>query len=386
MLTKPYLMVPGPTVVPERVLAAMNRPMINHRGPQYEQMFRSIVEKMKSVFQTAHDVLVFPTAGTGMMEAAIVNVLSPGDKVLAVSIGVFGDRLAQIAREFKAEVETLNFAWGQSASPEVLAQRLAQDTNNEIKAILITHNETSTAVTNDIEALAKARGNHPALLIVDAVSSLGAIPLKTDEWGLDVVFTGSQKGLMIPPGLGFMVLSERAWQANKQSTMPKYYWDARKTQKSLLKGQNPYTPPVSLLYGLQEALLMMEEEGYEKIFSRHRLLANVLRQGLKAIGLELLANDHNASPVVTAVKAPVGIGGKSIQKYMREFYGITIAGGQQDLENKIFRIGHLGYVAQVDVLIVLSFLEMTLLTLGFPVELGAGVKCAQQALLNSEKQ
>lgn len=386
MLTKPYLMVPGPTVVPERVLGAMNRPMINHRGPQYEEMFRDIVRKMKNVFQTTQDVLVYPAAGTGMLEAAVVNVLSPGDKVLAVSIGVFGDRLAQIAREFQADVETLNFAWGQSASPEVLAQRLAQDANNEIKAILLTHNETSTGVTNDIEALAKAKGNHPALLIVDAVSSLGAIPVKTDKWGLDVVFSGSQKGLMIPPGLGFMVLSERAWQANAQSKMPKYYWDVRKTQKSLLKGQNPYTPPVSLLYGVQEALMMMEEEGLDNIFARHCLLANVLRQSLKAIGLELLAEDHIASPVVTAVKAPVGIGGKDIQKHLRQKYGITIAGGQQDLENKIFRIGHLGYVAQVDILVVLSFLEMTLKTLGYPVELGAGVRCAQQLLLSSEKQ
>jgi len=381
MLQKPYLMVPGPTAVPERVLQAMHRPMINHRGPQYEAMFKEISAGLKRLFQTESDVLAFPSAGTGALEAAVVNMLSPGDLVLAVSTGVFGDRFAEIAARYGANVEKMDFAWGTAADPVRLAERLAQDENHAIKAILLTHNETSTGVMNDIEALAKARGGHPALIMVDAVSSLAAMDLRMDAWGIDLVATGSQKALMIPPGLGFIAMNERAWAAQAEAKMPKFYWDAQAVKKSLAKGQNPYTPPVSLFFGLTEAIKCIEEEGLANVFTRHRRLRDMLRQGLQALGLEPLAASDVASPAVTAVKAPEGIEAKKIQKLMREKYGITLAGGQKQLENKIFRVGHVGYVAATDILVTLATLEMALSELGMAVELGSGVRAAQKVMM-----
>ncbi|MCX7779937.1 MAG: alanine--glyoxylate aminotransferase family protein [Negativicutes bacterium] len=380
-MVKNYLMVPGPTTVPERVLQAMQRPVINHRGQQYETMLRDITAGLKRLFNTRHDVLAFPAAGTGTMEAAIVNLLSPGDKVLVVSVGVFGDRFAEIAARFGAAVEKLDFAWGEAACPQKLAARLAADAGHEIKAVFITQNETSTGVVNDIKALAAARGSHPALFIVDTVSSLGATEFFMDEWGIDAACAGSQKALMIPPGLAFLAMNERAWAACEKSAMPKFYWDAQAAKKSLAKWQNPYTPPVSLLFGLAEALKMIEEEGAANIFARHRLIAKALRAGLRAMGLRLLAGDAAASAGVTAVCAPEGIAVKDIRKVMRERYGITLAGGQKKLEDKIFRIGHLGYVAVTDILVTLSALEMALTELGMSLELGAGVRAAQQVIL-----
>ncbi|MHB1653911.1 MAG: pyridoxal-phosphate-dependent aminotransferase family protein [Desulfitobacteriaceae bacterium] len=381
MLNKPYLMVPGPTAVPERVLQAMHRPMINHRGPQYEEMFLRVTEGLKRIFKTTNDVLTFPAAGTGALEAAVVNILSPGDRVLSVSTGVFGDRFAEIAVRFGARVEKVECIWGEAVKPEVLGQRLAEDSGRDIKAILVTHNETSTGVTNNIKALAEARGDHPALILVDAISSLGAIDLDMDAWGLDVVITGSQKALMIPPGLGFIALNERAWAAQANAQMPKFYWDALAIKKSLAKGQNPYTPPVSLLFGLEESLRCIEEEGLENVFKRHITLREVLRAGLKVLELELLADDSAASATVTAVKVPEGIEGKRIQKLMREKYGITMAGGQKKLENKIFRVGHVGYVALTDILVTLATLEMVLMELGLPVKLGVSVGAAQRVIV-----
>jgi len=384
MLKKEYLMVPGPTTVPERVLQAMQRPVINHRGKQYETMFSTITAKLQRLFNTRHEVLTFPAAGTGSMEAAVVNLLSPGDKVLAVSIGVFGDRFGQIAAKFDAVVEKLEFPWGTAAAAEKLQERLKADQRHEIKAILITHNETSTGVTNDIKALAEARGNHPALLVIDAVSSLGAIELRMDEWGIDAVITGSQKALMIPPGLAFLAMNDRAWAAYEASAMPKFYWDAGDAKKALAKGQNPYTPPVSLLFGLEEALTLIEEEGIDNIIKRHCLLAKALRAGLKALGLELLAEDAVASTGVTAVYKPAGIETKDIQKIMRERFGITLAGGQKQLEGRIFRIGHLGYVAVTDILVTVAALEITLTELGIDVALGTGVSAVQWAIIKEQ--
>lgn len=238
-MRKNHLMIPGPTPVPERVMAAMSKPMINHRGQEFQKLLRGICQDMKGLLGTANDVLIFPAAGTGVMEAAVVNVLSPGDKVLAVSIGVFGDRFADIAARFGADVEKMDFPPGEAADPARVAARLAEDKAGAIKAVFITHNETSTGVLNDIAALSKARQGHQALFMVDAVSSLGATEILMDEWMLDVVFTGSQKALMVPPGLGVMALSDRAWQACEQSTMPKFYWDALAARKSLAKGQTP---------------------------------------------------------------------------------------------------------------------------------------------------
>lgn len=381
MLKKEYLMVPGPTTVPERVLQAMQRPVINHRGKQYEAMFTAITAKLQRLFNTTHEVLTFPAAGTGAMEAAVVNLLSPGDKVLAVSIGVFGDRFGQIAAKFGAVVEKLDFPWGTAAVAEKLQARLRADQDHEIKAILITHNETSTGVTNDIKALAAVRGDHPALMVIDAVSSLGAIELRMDDWGIDAVITGSQKALMIPPGLSFLAMNDRAWSAYTASTMPKFYWDAGEAKKALAKGQNPYTPPVSLLFGLEEALTLIDEEGIDNIVKRHAILAKALRAGIKALGLNLLAEDTVASTGVTAVYKPAGTETKDIQKIMRERFGITLAGGQKQLEGQIFRIGHLGYVAATDIFVTLAALEITMTELGANLALGAGVSAAQRVII-----
>lgn len=381
MLKKPCLMIPGPTNVPERVLQAMHRPLINHRGPEYEAMFQQISLDIRKIFQTKQPVLIYPSAGTGMMEAAIVNILSPGDKVLALSIGVFGNRLAEIAEKFGAKVEKLEFTWGHQAEPALVAQKLAEDKNHEIKAVLMTHNETSTGVTNDVQALAAACSGHPALRVVDAVSSLGAVDLKMDEWHLDVVFTGAQKALMLPPGLGFLALSEKAWQAQAASTLPKYYWDAALLKKSLAKWQNPYTPPVSLLYGLVESLTMIEEEGLSNVFSRHQLIGKAVRAAVEGLGLGLFADKSGASDTVTSVVVPEGLPAKKIQQHMRDVYGIVLAGGQKQLENKIFRIGHLGYIAPTDILLTIGALELTLTALGKEGLHGKGVKAAQEVFL-----
>lgn len=383
MLKKQYLMIPGPTVVPEQVMRAMCQPMINHRGPEYKKMYREIIAGLQKVVKTHADILTFPASGTGMLEAAVVNLFSPGDKVLAVSIGVFGDRFAEIAARFGVTVEKMAFPWGTAADPQQVAARLARDTNHEIKAVLVTHNETSTGVANDLQAISIARGEHPALLVVDAVSSLGAINLEMDAWGVDVVVAGSQKALMIPPGLGVMALSDRAEKAIADAELPKYYWDANRAKKAAAKGQNPYTPPISLLFGLAESLKMMQDEGLDEIFARHLLLRDALRAGIKAMGLEVLAEDAAASPTVTAVLAPRGIEGKKIQDYLKERFGIIVAGGQAELENKIFRIGHLGYTGEMDIVVVLAALEMTLAALGMPVQFGNGVAAAQKIILGA---
>ncbi|MGC7873481.1 pyridoxal-phosphate-dependent aminotransferase family protein [Desulfosporosinus sp. SYSU MS00001] len=384
MLRKDLFMVPGPTTIPDRVLQAMHRQMINHRSVEYEKLFGGITNGLQRLFGTSGDVITYPSSGTGALEAALVNTLSPGDKVLALSAGVFGDYFAKIAGDFGLDVEKMDFPWGKGLSPDWLAERLSADRKHEIKAILVTHNETSTGVTHDIKALSKARGNHPALIYVDAVSSLAAIPLKMDEWNLDVVVTGSQKGLMLPPGLSFLAMNARAWEAYRHSKLPKFYWDALTAKNFLVKSQNPYTPAISLLYGLEEVLRCFEEEGMENIFARHRRMRDALRDGAKAINLRLLAEDKVASPTVTAVCMPEGIEGKKLQKVMNDEYGVSLASGLEKLANRVVRVGHLGNVFETDILTTLSTLEMALLKMGVDVELGASVRAAQHIILKTE--
>ncbi|WP_276619162.1 pyridoxal-phosphate-dependent aminotransferase family protein [Syntrophomonas wolfei] len=378
MIGEQYLLLPGPTPVPERVVRAMSRPMVNHRGSEFKEILLNVTEGIKQVYHTEHQVLIYPASGTGALEAAVVNFISPGDKVLAVSIGVFGDRFATIAREFGAQVEKLDFPWGEPADPQVLKERLAQDINQEIKAVLITHNETSTGVFNDLAAIKAAVGEHPALFMVDAVSGLAAVTLKMDEWKLDVVVSGSQKAFMIPPGLSFLAFNDRALRVQQENKNHKYYWDVSAGLKYLEKGQNPYTPAISLYHGLEEALKMMLEEGLENILLRHLNYREMVRAALKEMGLKLLAADDYASPALTSVIAPQGIGGNKIRQYMRERFNIVLAGGQQKLDDVIFRIGHLGYVRELDLLAVLAALEIALLNCGYPIELGKGLKKAQE--------
>ena len=381
MEEKQYLMLPGPTPVPPRVLRALAKPMINHRGPEFKTLLSEITAGLKEVFRTENDIIIYPSAGTGGMEAAVANFISPGEKVLVVSIGNFGDRFAEIARRFGARVEKMDFAWGTAADPAALEERLKEDKNKEIKAVFVTHNETSTGVTNDLKALRKAAGEHPALFIVDSVSGLGAMELETDGWNLDVVVAGSQKSFMIPPGLSFIAVSRRAWEAAEKCTNARYYWDIREARKYAEKGQTPYTPALPQLTALAESLRMIKEEGLPRIIARHRRLRDMVRAGVRALGLELLVKDEIASNAVTAVCAPAGIEADAIRRLLRERYGVIVAGGQNKLKNKIFRIGHLGYVCETDILATLAALEMALIGCGFKANLGQGVRAAQEVAL-----
>lgn len=381
MEEKQYLMLPGPTPVPPRVLRALARPMINHRGPEFKALLKEATEGLKEVFRSRNEVVIFPSAGTGAMEAAVANFVSPGERVVVVSIGVFGERFAEIAGRFGARVEKLDFAWGTAAEPAALTDLMKADEKKEIRAVFITHNETSTGVTNNLQALREALGDHPALFIVDAVSSLGAMELETDAWGLDVVVAGSQKGFMIPPGLSFLCISSRAWQVAMGCTNARYYWDIHAARKSAAKGQTPYTPALPQVAALVESLKAIKTEGLENIFARHRRLRGMVREAVRALGLELLAPEDVASAAVTAVLAPVGIEANTIRRVLREEFNVIVAGGQHQLENRIFRIGHLGYVQDLDIIAVVAALEMTLVRCGFQVELGQGVQAAQRVAL-----
>src|SRR5579885_1586705 len=359
------LRIPGPTPVPPEVAAAIARPVINHRGPEFAAILERVTVQLQQFFQTSQPVLGFPSSGSGMMEAAIVNCFSPGDEVLAVTIGVFGNRLAKIAEIFGLRVTRLEVPWGQAADPQAVIAQL--DTLPNVRGVLLTHNETSTGVTNDIQALARAiRTQRPdALIIVDAVSSLSCVDLRMDDWELDVVFTGSQKGWMIPPGLALIGVGPRAWKATQQARMPRMYWDFAWAKRSLEKGQTPYTPPVSLFFGLDAALEMMRAEGREAIFARHQAVGELTRARATQLGLELLADPAFASNTVTAIRIPQGIEVKALRKALREQDHVVIAGGQEQLEGKIVRVGHLGYVHQPEINAAMDALERQLVALGY---------------------
>jgi len=337
--------------------------MINHRGPEFKALLAEIIAGLRPIFGTTGDIFIFPASGTGGMEAAIVNTLSPGDRVLAVSTGYFGDRFARIATDFGADVVHLTFPWGQAAAPEVVCSRLQADP--QIKAVLLTHNETSTGVTNDVQAIATAirkmgQDAERPLLIVDAISSFAALPLLADEWQVDIVVACSQKALMLPPGLAILSVSPRAWEAHSRARMPRHYWDFTAAKRSLEKGQTPYTPAISLLYGLAESLKMIHQEGLEAVYARHRRIGAMTRDGVRNLGLSLLADPAHVSDTVTAVMVPEGLDGKLLVSRLRQEHNVVVAGGQGPLEGKIFRIGHLGWVQESDILAVLQALEAVL--------------------------
>ncbi|MFC1971539.1 pyridoxal-phosphate-dependent aminotransferase family protein [Chloroflexota bacterium] len=357
------LRIPGPTPCPPEVLQAMGWPMVNHRGSEFQQILNEVTAKLKQVFQTKNEVLILTSSGTGGLEAAVVNMLSPGDKVLSVSIGVFGDRFATIVKTFGAEVISLNFDWGKAADPN--AVKKAINDNPGVKAVLVTHNETSTGVTNDLVAISKVVKEAGKLLLVDAISSLGSINLPVDDWHCDVVVTGSQKGWMVPPGLAMVSVSPEAWQAHSVAKMPRFYWDFTKARISLEKGQNPFTPAVSPVFALSVSLKMMTEEGLPDLFARHARLGKMTRDGVKALGLPLFAEESHASNTVTAVAPPDGFDIKKLRQIIQEEHEIVLAGGQQRLDGKIFRIGHLGWVTESEIKEVISTLKVTLPKVGF---------------------
>jgi len=357
------LRIPGPTPCPEEVLQAMARQMINHRGGEFGQILNDVTAKLKQLFQTKGDVFLLTSSGTGGLEAAIVNTLSPGDKVLSVAIGVFGERFATIAQQFGAEVIPLHFEWGRAADAD--AVRRALQAAPEIKAVLVTHNETSTGVTNDLASISSVVKEFDKLLLVDAISSLGSINLPVDDWHCDVTVTGSQKGWMVPPGLAMVSVSAKAWQAHSKAKMPRFYWDFTKAKSLLEKGQTPWTPAISIVFALSVSLEMMLKEGLSNIVARHARVGKATRDGIKSLGLSLFAEENYASNTVTAVAATDGLDTKKLNKIMREEHQIVLAGGQQSLDGKIFRIGHLGWVTEADIEPVISALKVALPQAGF---------------------
>jgi aspartate aminotransferase-like enzyme len=336
----------------------MGKQMINHRGKEFGNILNSITEKLKQVFQTKGDVFLLTSSGTGGLEAAIVNTLSPGDKILAVSCGVFGDSFADIAEQYGAEVKRLSFEWGKPVDPESISKALKVD--SDIKAVLVTHNETSTGVTNNLGKISSVVKEFDKLLLVDAVSSLGCIDLPTDNWHCDIVITGSQKAWMAPPGLAMVSVSEKAWQAHGQAKMPRYYWDFTKAKDYLQRGQTPWTPAVSICYALNANLDLMLNEGLPNIFARHARIAQMTRSGIKSLGLSLFAQDSHASNTVTAVRAGDKLDVSKLIQVLKDEYNVVIAGGQRKLSGKIFRIGHLGLVAEDDIKTVLEALAKAL--------------------------
>ena len=357
------LRIPGPTPLPSEVLQALSRQMINHRGAEFQQILNGVTAKLKLLFQTKNDVFLLTGSGTGGLEAAIVNTLSPGDKVLSVSNGVFGDRFAAIAKQFGAEVTPLSFEWGKATDAETVRQAL--QTDSKIKAVLVTHNETSTGVTNDLASISSVVKEFDKLLLVDAISSLGSIDLPVDDWHCDVTVTGSQKGWMVPPGLAMVSVSPEAWQAHSEAKIPRFYWDFTRAKNYLERGQTPWTPVVSIVFALAVSLDMMVKEGLPSIFARHARVAQAVRDGVKSLGLSLFADEKCASNTVTAIAGSNGLDINKLRKIMREEYQIVLAGGQQQLDGKIFRIGHLGWVSEDDIKAVMSALKVVLPQAGF---------------------
>ncbi len=338
-------------------------------------MIGRITSRLQDFFATKNDLLILTTSGSGGMEAAVVNTLSPGDKVLAVSIGSFGDRFAEIAKIYGADVQKLSFEWGTAADPDEIRKALSADS---FKAVLVTHNETSTGITNDLAAIAKAvhefdpstRSGQGVLLIVDAVSSMGSMPVETDAWGLDVVVSGSQKGWMVPPGLAMVAMSQKAWEASAQATMPRFYFDLARAKDFLKRGQTPWTPAVSLFYGMDMALETLARDGKEAVFERHRQFGQQTRDGVKAMGLRLFADERYASNTVTAVRTPDGVEANQLRRLVQQDFNVVLAEGQGKLAGNVFRIGHLGYCSEKDIDDTLLALRETFAKLGHPVPIG----------------
>jgi aspartate aminotransferase-like enzyme len=377
-----YLRVPGPTPLPEPVREAGGRQMVNHRGPEFKALLERLTARLKAAFRTQNDILILTASGTGGLEAAVVNHLSVGDPVLVISIGAFGDRFAKIATRYGADVTAVAVEWGQAAEPSQVARALEEmaEAGRPARAVLLTHNETSTGVTNPLEALASAvrQAAPDALLLVDAISGLGAIPFETDAWGLDVVVTGSQKSWMVPPGLAMISVSPRAWAASERATMPRFYFDLREHQVSVAKGETPWTPAVGVCFALDVALEMMEAEGYEAIFARHAACGAATRAGLAALGFSLFADPRHASDTVTAAHVPDDVEWSALGRALRS-RGLVVAGGQGKLSGRIFRVGHLGAVTVNEIVAALEILEETAVDFGWRVERGAALAAAAQA-------
>jgi len=374
-------MIPGPTPVPEKVLTAVGRHPIGHRSKDFQALVQSTTEKLRWLHQTKNDVLVITGSGTAAMEAGIINTLSRGDKVLCGENGKFGERWVKVSKSYGLDVEEIKAEWGQSLDTEKFKFALDNDYDKQIKAVIVTHSETSTGVINDLETISKHVKKHgKALMIADCVTSLGACNVPMDSWELDVVATGSQKGYMMPPGLSFVAMSEKAWNASEHSDLPKFYLDLKQYRKAAHKNSNPFTPAVNLYFGLDVALEMMQQEGLSSIFKRHSRHRAATQSAIKELGLSLFANETCGSPAITAV-VPKTCDAELIRKAMLDHFDILLAGGQDHLKGKIFRIGHLGFVNDRDILTVISALEATLQILGIKnINHGSGIIAACEKL------
>jgi len=377
-MKKHYLLAPGPTPVPERALLAMAQPIIHHRTPQFSEVFAEACQLLKFVFQTEQDVLILSSSGTGAMESSIVNLFSPGDEVIAINGGKFGERWGKISEVYNLKVHWVNVEWGKAVDVSVIKGLL--DKNPNIKGVLSQASETSTTVTHPVRELAELTKKSDCLLIVDGITAVGVTDIPMDKWGIDALVSGSQKAFMLPPGLAFIALSEKAWKAAEKSKCPRFYFDLKKERKNLAKKTSAYTPAVSLITGLRETLLMMKEEGLDNVFARHERLARATRGAMEALGLKLLAPQNPASSA-TGVYLPEGLDGKKFVKYIRDELGVTMAGGQDHLEGKIIRIAHLGYIDTFDIITAVSAVEMALEKFGQKIALGKGVGAAEKILL-----
>lgn len=382
MQDKTFLMIPGPTPVPESVLLAMAKHPIGHRSGEFSAILKEVYADLKWLFQTKNEVFIYAASGTGAMEAALSNLLNPGDKVLSCIIGNFGARWAKIAQSRGAIVEKLEVELGQVINPDDLKAKLAQDTKKEIKIVTLTHSETSTGAKNDIKTLCQIIKNHGALSVVDGVTSVGCMEVKMDEWGIDVLVSGSQKGFMIPPGLAFLAASEKAFKVSEQCQYPSFYFDWKAHKKAVLEDTTPWTPAVNLVFALHEAFKIMRKEGLENIYSRHKKLALGLRSAIKALGLELFVKyDENASYAITSILPPAGVSVPDIRNGFKKDFDIVVANGQNALKDKIFRMGTLGFVSERDLITAVGSLEAVLLKLGHKFEVGSGVKAVLESLI-----
>jgi aspartate aminotransferase-like enzyme len=374
-MRKNYLLTPGPTPLPPQVCEALAQPIIHHRTPQFQAILKEVSDGLKYVFQTENDVFILASSGSGAMEAAVANLLSSGDTSITVQSGKFGQRWTELCLAYGAKAEVIDVEWGKAVQPAEIGKKLKA--NPAIKAVFTTLCETSTGASSDIEAIGKVVRETPAVLVVDAISGLGAIDLKTDAWSCDMVVSGSQKGLMLPPGLGFISVSPKAMNLVEEAKSARYYFDLRKAKKALDKTDTPFTPAIALIIALNAALKMIKQDGLENVFLRHKKMAEATRASMRGLGLELFAPTA-FSDAVTAIKVPAGIDGEKLVKTMRDTYGITIAGGQDELKGKVFRIAHMGFIEEFDIIAAISCLEKVLSQMGYKFQLGAGVKAAEE--------
>jgi aspartate aminotransferase-like enzyme len=378
MTFQSQLRIPGPTPLPERVVRSMSRPVIDHRGPEFAAILAEITAGAKRVFKTSSDLLMLTSSGTGGLESAVANLVSPGDEVVVAVCGNFGERFAGLATAYGADVVRLEFDWGQPVEADDLARVLAN--HPKAKVVLLTHNETSTGVTNPLRELARVAHDAGRIVVVDGVSSISSIAIETDAWGIDVAVSGSQKGWMAPPGISLVTVSERAWAQQAKARAPRYYFDWKEAKNWAEKGMTPFTPAVSVVFALQEGLHMLEEEGLEAVYLRHERLARATQAGLEALGFQLYAQDGYRSNTVTSAVPPPGLDVSALRTLLNDKYGVVIAGGQGKMTGKMVRVGHLGAVAEGDVVQVIWAIEQALEELDIAPAQGRGVAAITASL------